>query len=254
MNNPPPNLPNLSLLYGKILAFDEWHPDNYFESFLTYISGDSSLINQTFNNFITVFADEDSLLNALEVMFLLVRRIGVPAFFALEDSKVFELNLDLENRYNEILELKRILKYCLDKLRKMQIAPEITPNIANRYEEFCQLTNEELPMRDKPLTEFEMQYSDLAVKFEQVEKHLEGLIAQDQANNNRIRSNVITLLEQIDTIIIQPDWRFTKVENELILKFFHVKNGLFNKIYTHFHHIEQEYKRAIEEKKGQKSE
>jgi len=247
MNKTPPNL---DLIYDKVLDFNESQPDDYFDSVIQHLSENTPQVRNVFDNLIGVFSNNPSLLNALRITFLFIYRLGAPAFFSLESSKVLELQLDPSVNPTEILEIKRITKYCVEKFQKMQAAHEI-PNIGHKYAELCNLLPEDPQIPDIQLTEFEKQYSDLSVKFQQQEQRLEVLIAENQENVGQFDTErIFQLLEQIDGLMIQPDLRFTKAENELILNFFHQRYALINRIQNEFPQLVQDYHLLKEEKRA----
>ena len=247
MNKTPPNL---DLIYDKVLDFNESQPDDYFDSVIQHLSENTPQVRNVFDNLIGVFSNNPSLLNALRIIFLFIYRLGAPAFFSLESSKILELQLDPSISPSEILEIKRITKYCVEKFQKMQAAHEI-PNIGHKYAEICNLVPEDPQIPDTQLTEFEKQYSELSVKFQQAEQRLEVLISDHQGTTGSFdTSRIAQLLEQIDGLMIQPDLRFTKAENELILNFFHQRYALINRIQNEFPQVVQDYHFMKEEKRA----
>ena len=250
MNKTPPNL---ELLYDQVLEFDPDHPSEYVESVVYYLSDNTPQISNVFDNLLSVFAHNPSMTKAFRMVFFFIVRIGSPSFFSLENSKIPEINLEPHEQHEEALELKRITKYCVEKFQKMQTIHEI-PNIGHKYSELCQIIPDDPEIPDQPLTEFEKQYSELATKFQQIEQTLENVVHEDKESSagNGDQSKVIQLLEQIDGLIIQPDQRFTKAENELVLNFFHQRYALINRIHNEFPQSYQDYQQLKEDKKAQK--
>ena len=244
--------PNLELLYDQVLEFDSNQPNDYLESIVSYLSDNSPQIRNVLDNLLGVFANNPSMSNAFRLIFFIIVRIGSPSFFSLECSKIPETNLDPSTQHEELVELKRITKYCVEKFQKMQTIHEL-PNIGHKYTDLCQIVEDDPQIPDISLTEFEKQYSELSIKFQQIAQTLETIVSENKQNSETLdQGRVVQLLEQIDGLTIQPDQRFTKAENELVLNFFHQRYALINRVHNGFPQILEDYQQKKEQKKTQK--
>jgi len=240
--------PNLDLLPSRIAEFEENKPDEYFDTLSNYLADNISQIDHIFETYVSVFINEPTILNFLKLVYFLIYRIGSPAFFSLEGSKILEIPLDQSINPQIGLELKRITKYCTTKFTMMQTAHEI-PNIYRRYTELCEQIKEDPEIVISGLTEFEQLYSKYSQTFRALENELESVGTDAQkAEFQQAKTSILNLLEKLDALVIQPDPRFTKSENELILNFFHQKYNVINRIQNDYFDVFQEY----ENKKGEK--